>query len=69
MSTVFDYQKEAESNPNVNVEIITNTIRFQQFLIKTGVGKKASYKIDRPSEQRNQSFRLTKEVKVVTRVF
>lgn len=69
MSMVFDYQKEAENNPNINTGIITDTMRFQKFLIKTGVGKKASYKIDRPSEQCYKSFRPTKEAKVVTRVF
>lgn len=69
MSTVFDYQKEAESNPCINVDIITDTIKIQKFLIKTGVGKKASYKIDRPSEQRNESLRLSKEPRMITRVF
>lgn len=69
MSTIFDYRKEAKSNPNVNGEIIADTIKFQKFLIKAGVGKKASYKIDRPSEQRNESLKLSKKPKIVTRVF
>lgn len=69
MSTVFDYQKEAKNNPNINEEVITTTMKFQKFLIKAGVWKKASYKIDRPSEQRNESLRPTKEAKIVTRVF
>ncbi len=69
MGTVFDYQKEAENNLGINVEIITDTIKFQRFLIKAGIGKKASYRIDRPSEQRNESLRLSKEPGIVTRVF
>lgn len=69
MGTVFDYKSEAEHNPNINTEVIAATMNFQKILIKSGVGKKASYRIDRPSEQRNENLRLSKDQKIVTRVF
>lgn len=69
MATVFDVQEKAKNNPNINVEMVANTMKIQEVLIKFGVGKKASYKIDRPSEQRDESFKLAKDPKIITRIF
>lgn len=69
MNTVFDPGAEAKNNPHVNVELITATMDFQNFLLRSGIGRKASYRIDSPSDQRNEMCKQSNEQKIVTRIF
>ncbi len=69
MSTLFDYKDEAKRNPRVNAKILADTMDIREFLVKSGVVRNASYKIDRPSEQRNEACKFSNEHKIVTRIF